>query len=421
MTVEVYPHRTHVCYDHPSDIHEVAWMFPTLVPRLSGPLNCDGIDWETVARWFTNHSDSRWKTDDFFVSWLFKKVTDQRIRRSLYANAANIEQLISLYSSNRDGIVTQTCLGHLTDTVLAAIPGSSLSRKKTTDLFWSIVTMKSPPTFHLTVEPAVLDLPHPLVHSIFTETTIQPDRQVKILNNAVKLILSELMGTKQLGDLAPKIGVNEHYHGAFGKVSAYLTALDPDGPDGLRVHIAVWITNAPPSNVLEQNMRKSNFRRDFGRYCDTTLANLDPRAPPTECPDHASAFSRARQLPREDVLWNAQLMKAAGVEVTVRVITKIDEVARLGRMMGRPIRSLVPVEGFPELLSFFKPINGVPDRLWGEHLIDVGVRSRLGELSTPEQIHYLLGHRDFTVSHHTVDINFEAIRRMLYDTFVDLR
>lgn len=396
-------------------------MFPTLVPRLSGPLSSDSVDWANVAQWFMNHSESYWRSNDFFVTWLFKKFTDHTIRRSLDTNESQTLELVAAYSADRDGRETMDRLQECTSAVLATIPGSPAARDGAHSLFWSISTIKSPPTFHLIVEPRGMGYDHPLSYSLSADAEYEPGSRVRTLTNAVELILSELMGTKQLGEFVRPNQLHEHHHGAFGKVSAYLTSMDPDGPHGMRVHIAVWITNAPPFTVLHQNMWKVNFRRDFGRYCDATFANLDARAPPMEIPSHSFVAPNTHQPRREDTLWNAHLMRAAGVEVTARALTSAGDFAVLSRLMARPVRSLVPVEGFPNILSLHKPINGVPDKEWGDNLLDTSVRSRLGEISTPEQIHYLRGGRDSTVSHQTIVINFDAIRRMLYDNFVDLR
>lgn len=421
MSLEVYPHRTDANYDHPSEIHQFSWMFPTLVPRLSGPLNSDNIDWTTVSEWFVSHSESHWRGDDFFLSWLFKKVCDQRIRREAAANESKCDLMVAQYSAEGASATTNERLEDVTQSILSAVPGSSVARRRAHDLFWSITAVKSPPTFHLIVEPRVLDAEHPLSYSIFADSIHDPTPKVKNLNNATRLILAEFLGTRNLGHIVARSPGHEHHHGALGKVSAYLTSMDPDGSNGMRMHIAIWITNAPPFNILQLNMRKRNYRRDFGRYCDAVFANLDPRAPPTEGTTHSFVSPHAEQQRNEGSLWNTHLMRAAGVEVTLRAVTTAADVALLGDVMSRPIQSLVPIEGSTNILSFYKPINGVPDRKWGETLVDINVRSHLGEISTPEQVHYLLRGSDFTMSHRTFVIHLDAVRRMLYDNFVDLR
>lgn len=394
-------------------------MFPTLVPRRSGPLDLNTINWAVVSQWFMDHSDPRWKSDGFFITWLFKKYMDQKIRKLLDARGDEIDQLVEVYSDHKAGQITVRYLERCTYSVLTKIPGSAVSRSQVHNLFWSISALKSPPTFHLMIDPCIIRDNHPLSQSAFGGPDHDPAAQVKTLNGAVELIISELMGAKYLG--AVTRGGRPFEPSAFGKVSTYLTAVDPEGPRGMRMHIAIWITNAPPFTVLQQQLSKANFRRDFERYCDAVFANLDARAPPTNALTHTIVAPNTHQPPRDDTLWNAHLMKAAGVEVTARAINSANEVALLSRMMAKPIRSLVPIEGFDNILSFYKPINGRPDRQWGKNLVEVNVRSRLEEMSIPEQIHYLYGGNDFTMSHHTVDINLDAIRRMLYDNFVDLR
>lgn len=417
----MYAHRTESSYEHPSQLHQFAWMFPTLVHHLTGPMNSNDFDWRVISKWYLNHRISSWREDDFYVSWLFKCVRDQIFHHQLITHREKLHLLVAMYCATGINNAARQHLKSISDSILANIPGSCVARCQTQDLFWSISAVKCPPTFHLIIEPYLTEPVHPVSHSIFPDAIHDPTPQVKTLQNALPLILSHLLGVENSGNTTTRSSSKRGHHGVFGKISSYLTALDPDGPNGIRLHLALWITNAPPYDLFLKSMWNRNYQRSFHRYCDSVLANLDAHAPPIEDDAYTFQCPELQHPKRAERLWNKDLMRAAGVEVSVRTLTSAGDVASLSDLMSRPVCSLIPTQPDFDVFSSCTPPLGKADRRWAEKLLTVDIQSRLGEISTAEQIYYLLGGVDRYISHQTYTIDLDIVRSILLESYHDLR
>lgn len=124
--------------------------------------------------------------------------------------------------------------------------------------------------------------------------------------------------------------------------------------------------------------------------------------------------------PQPSYLWNEQLLRVVGVDIVLHVLQHANKIAQLGNLMGKPIKSIVPVKTRLHLPNDFPNIQVEGDGSWGAKFLEKSVHSNLIHLSTPKQIQYLLGRRDFTVSHCTTSIHLDAVRAFLCEHFQSL-
>ena len=128
--------------------------------------------------------------------------------------------------------------------------------------------------------------------------------------------------------------------GVVGKVSAYLTTIKDNGKGGLRVQIAMWMSNSPTFQELNRKLWTATFCQQLATYFEICFATLD-----SECTSNRKLQNHELLRPfpisrfsspcgKSAVPWNHDLMGAANVCIQGRTLIHAEDAAYLGRLMG---------------------------------------------------------------------------------------
>lgn len=401
-------------------------MFPWLFPRGMSGLASSSISLLRAAKWLVSNTNHQYRTDTLFISKLFEFTQANQTRLIILANDDALLDLLSEYKLGHLRLNTQVALTKCAAVIMDTLPGSCVVRKKTERLLWSITASKNPPTFWFTLD--LLDcLPFDesvLAHS--EENDRDRLKTIRRLRNTLSSILEDLMGISSFGTHARSTGAT----GVIGKVSAYLTAIEDNDKGGLRIHIALWMSNSPTFQELNRKLWMASFRQQLATYFENCFATLDSERTSNRKPPNFEILQPfpAGRFPstsgKSTVPWNHDLIGAANVCVQGRVLIHAEDTAHLGRLMG----TANATRRLPAMLAAASSLKTHPShesptlsqmRPIVQNMVNLFAIDR--DISHSHQLYYLMGWPDATTSHPMVEIDLDEIKNQLMIAYPELR
>lgn len=397
-------------------------MFPWLFSRAAGSLALASANVRDTAKWFLWNGDTAFRTDEVFVSKMFKMVMAAKIQRVVLLRRDLLTEFFNEYLIGSSRPETLSALVKCSYAGMRHIAGSVISRDIINNKYWSIIVMKGPPSFHFFLESLDVLPAHHLSSGESPGSPRDPYPTVRRLHNTVVALLEDLFGISTTGSIS---GV-DHRTGTIGKVSAYLTSVVTNERGTLGIHIIIWITNSPTFPEMQGRLWSAEFRNRLGAYCDEAFKNLDPSADSSNTPFDFSQFIpfQSRTMPYPAYPWNRALLSDNNIQVDARFLIKPAQVAQLAaEMSSSTTSSLTVADHARSALQCVKPPSRpIYNIEFAATIVESTMCSSLAtsEISYAMQMNYLMGWGDSRSSNTMVEINLNAIRAKLCHAYPDL-